>query len=182
MLLIGFAGGCADSHGRVEIFGRGMVGYRPRKRGWREVEIGRGSSDATCPVVALQTWLNFARIAHVPSSGGSAVKARTSALTRCSTRKWRASSRRRHWLPACDPTSAKLSRPKSSPAAGLASSAEADGRYVQKQLGHPHRMTRKYQRRRDRFRMNLTRHPAARFTQLPRQLRSPITLAKRSHF
>jgi hypothetical protein len=27
------------------------------KTGWREVEIGRGSSAPTCPVVALQTWL-----------------------------------------------------------------------------------------------------------------------------
>ncbi len=36
------------------------------KTGWREVEIGRGSSDATCPVVALETWLKFARIAHGP--------------------------------------------------------------------------------------------------------------------
>jgi hypothetical protein len=24
------------------------------KTGWREVEIGRGSADATCPVLALQ--------------------------------------------------------------------------------------------------------------------------------
>lgn len=31
-----------------------------------EVEIGRGSSDATCPAVALQTWLKLARIAHGP--------------------------------------------------------------------------------------------------------------------
>ena len=43
-------------------------------------------------------------------------------------------------------------------AAGLASSAEVDERYVQKQLGHASaEMTRKYQRRRDRFRINLTK-------------------------
>ncbi|GLS34662.1 hypothetical protein GCM10010869_02500 [Mesorhizobium tianshanense] len=36
------------------------------KTGWREVEIGRGSSNATCPVVALQSWLRLARIAHGP--------------------------------------------------------------------------------------------------------------------
>ena len=42
--------------------------------------------------------------------------------------------------------------------AGLASSAEVDERYVQKQLGHTSaEMTRKYQRRRDRFRVNLTK-------------------------
>ena len=41
---------------------------------------------------------------------------------------------------------------------GLASSAEVDERYVQKQLGHTSaEMTRKYQRRRDRFRVNLTK-------------------------
>jgi integrase len=42
--------------------------------------------------------------------------------------------------------------------AGLASSAEVDQRYVQKQLGLASaEMTRKYQRRRDRFRVNLTK-------------------------
>lgn len=42
--------------------------------------------------------------------------------------------------------------------AGLASSAEVDERYVQKQLGHASaEMTRRYQRRRDRFRLNLTK-------------------------
>jgi integrase len=40
----------------------------------------------------------------------------------------------------------------------LASSAEVDERYVQKQLGHASaEMTRRYQRRRDRFRVNLTK-------------------------
>ena len=39
-----------------------------------------------------------------------------------------------------------------------ATSAEVDERYVQKQLGHASaEMTRKYQRRRDRFRINLTK-------------------------
>jgi integrase len=42
--------------------------------------------------------------------------------------------------------------------AGLASSAAVDERYVQKQLGHASaEMTRRYQRRRDRFRVNLTK-------------------------
>lgn len=42
--------------------------------------------------------------------------------------------------------------------AGLASSVEVDERYVQKQLGHASaEMTRRYQRRRDRFRVNLTK-------------------------
>ena len=42
--------------------------------------------------------------------------------------------------------------------AGLASSAEVDERYVQRQLGHASaEMTRRYQRRRDRFRVNLNK-------------------------
>ena len=42
--------------------------------------------------------------------------------------------------------------------AGLPSSAEIDERYVQRQLGHAcAEMTRRYQRRRDRFRANLTK-------------------------
>jgi integrase len=42
--------------------------------------------------------------------------------------------------------------------AGLASSADVDERYIQKQLGHASaEMTRRYQRRRDRFRVNLTK-------------------------
>ena len=41
---------------------------------------------------------------------------------------------------------------------GLASSAEVDERYIQKQLGHASaEMTRRYQRRRDRLRVNLTK-------------------------
>lgn len=41
---------------------------------------------------------------------------------------------------------------------GLASSAEVDERYVRKQLGHASaEMTRKYQRRHDRFRVNLNK-------------------------
>ncbi len=42
--------------------------------------------------------------------------------------------------------------------AGLASSAEVDERHIQKQLGHAStEMTRGFQRRRDRFRVNLTK-------------------------
>ena len=42
--------------------------------------------------------------------------------------------------------------------AGLASSAEVDERYMQKHLGHAStEITRRYQRRRDRFRVNLTK-------------------------
>ncbi len=36
------------------------------KTGWRNVEVGRGSSDRSCPVAALETWLRLGRIAHGP--------------------------------------------------------------------------------------------------------------------
>jgi site-specific recombinase XerD len=82
MLLLGFAGGLRrsemvgldvgrdqtdDSSGWIEIFpGKGLLVTLRGKTGWREVEIGRGSVDASCPLVALQIWLKLARIAHGP--------------------------------------------------------------------------------------------------------------------
>jgi hypothetical protein len=42
-----------------------LVTLRGKTR-WREVEVACGSSDATCPVVALRTWLKFVRIANGP--------------------------------------------------------------------------------------------------------------------
>lgn len=77
MLLIGFAGGLrrseltgldrgreqtADCRGWVEILPGGLLVTLRGKTGWREVEIARGSAPATCPVVALETWLTYARI------------------------------------------------------------------------------------------------------------------------
>jgi integrase len=81
MLLLGFAGGLRrseilgldvardhteDGRGWVEVLEKGILVTLRGKTGWREVEVGRGSSDATCPVVALETWLKFGRIAHGP--------------------------------------------------------------------------------------------------------------------
>lgn len=81
MLLIGFAGGLRRSEitgldlgrnqtedGRVwiEIFDKGMLVTLRDKTGWREVEVGHGSSDATCPVVAVETWIKFAKLAKGP--------------------------------------------------------------------------------------------------------------------
>ena len=68
MLLIGFAGGLRrseitgldlgreqteDGRGWIEIFDKGALVTLRGKTGWREVEIGRGSSDATCRVAAM---------------------------------------------------------------------------------------------------------------------------------
>ena len=36
------------------------------KTGWRDVEIGRGSSEQTCPVHTLEQWLHFAKIDFGP--------------------------------------------------------------------------------------------------------------------
>jgi integrase len=81
ILLIGFAGRLHrseivgldvqkgqtdDGGGWVEVGDeRLLVTLRGRTR-FRTVEIGRGSSDATCPVAALEMWLRFARITHGP--------------------------------------------------------------------------------------------------------------------
>src|SRR5271156_4219431 len=80
ILLLGFAGGLRRSEivgpaghpedaldgGWVEFLDGGLLLTLRGKTGWREVEIGRGSSDATCPVAALETWMKFARISRGP--------------------------------------------------------------------------------------------------------------------
>ena len=177
MLLLGFAGGlrrsevvgldCGrdqteDSSGWVEILDKGMLLRLRGKTGWREVEVGRGSSDATCPVVALETWLKLARIAHGPlfrrvTGQGKAVGANRlndQEVARLVKRTALAAGVRGD-LPEGQ---RGMMFAGHSLRAGLASSAEVDERYVQKQLGQASaEMTRKYQRRRDRFRVNLTK-------------------------
>ncbi|KWV47964.1 hypothetical protein AS026_12915 [Rhizobium altiplani] len=81
MLLISFAGGLRrleivgldlgrdqteDGRGWIEILDKGLLVTLRGKTGWREVEIGHGSSDTTCPIVAVETWIKFARIARGP--------------------------------------------------------------------------------------------------------------------
>ena len=178
MLLLGFAGGLRrsevvgldvgrdqteDSSGWIEFFpDKGLLVTLRGKTGWREVEVGRGSADATCPVVALQTWLKFARIAHGPlfrrvTGQGKAVGANRlndQEVARLVKRTALAAGVRGD-LPEGQ---RGMMFAGHSLRAGLASSAEVDERYVQKQLGHASaEMTRKYQRRRDRFRVNLTK-------------------------
>ncbi|TPK61511.1 site-specific integrase [Mesorhizobium sp. B2-3-3] len=177
MLLLGFTGGlrrsevvgldCGrdqteDSSGWIEILEKGLLITLRGKTGWREVEIGRGSSDATCPVVAVQIWLKLARIAHGPlfrrvTGQGKAVgsnRLNDQEVARLVKRTALAAGVRGD-LP--EGQRGKLFAGHSL-RAGLASSAEVDERHVQKQLGHASaEMTRKYQRRRDRFRVNLTK-------------------------
>ncbi len=177
MLLIGFAGGlrrseitgldCGrnqteDGRGWVEVLPGGLLVMLRGKTGWREVEIGRGSSDATCPVVALETWLKFARIAHGPLFRRVTGQGKKVGPERLADREIARLVKRtalaagvRADLPEADRAALFSGH---SLRAGLASSAEVEERHVQKQLGHASaEMTRKYQRRRDRFRINLTK-------------------------
>ncbi|MBK0328871.1 tyrosine-type recombinase/integrase [Rhodobacteraceae bacterium F11138] len=151
-----------DSGGWIEIFDKGALLTLNAKTGWREVEIGRGSSDQTCPVQALEQWLHFAKIDCGPVFVGTSRDGKRASETRLND-KHVARLIKRTVLDAG--IRSELSEKERlalfsghSLRAGLASSAEVDERYVQKQLGHASaEMTRRYQRRRDRFRVNLTK-------------------------
>ena len=177
MLLVGFAGGlrrseitgldCGrdqseDGRGWVEFMDQGLLVTLRGKSGWREVEIGRGSSDATCPIAALRSWLRFAKIYHGPMFRRISGKTETVGLERLNDREVARLVKRAALSaglrPDLSPGKRALSYAGHSLRAGLASSAEVEERYVQKQLGHASaEMTRRYQRRRDRFRVNLTK-------------------------
>ncbi|EKS32936.1 MAG TPA: integrase [Afipia sp.] len=177
MLLLGFAGGLRrseivgldvardqteDGRGWVEVFDKGVLVTLRGKTGWREVEVGRGSSDATCPVVALQTWLKLARIAHGPLFRRVTGQGKAVGSERLNDQEVARLVKRVALAAGVRGDLSEGEREQKfaghSLRAGLASSAEVDERYVQKQLGHASaEMTRKYQRRRDRFRVNLTK-------------------------
>ena len=175
ILLLGFAGGLrrseitgldcgpedtVDGAGWIERFDEGILLTLRGKTGWREVEVSKGSSDATCPVSALETWLRFGRIERGPLF--RPVIGKSVGSGRLTDR--HVARLVKHTAMAAgvrgDLSEAERERKFSghSLRAGLASSAEVDERYVQKQLGHASaEMTRRYQRRRDRFRVNLTK-------------------------
>jgi integrase len=177
ILLLGYAGGLRRSeivgldHGKddtpesggwVEIFGDGAILTLNAKTGWREVEIGRGSSEQTCPVHALEQWLHFGKIDFGPIFTRTSRDGKRALETRLSDKHVARLIKTtvlkggiRSELPEKDRLALFSGH---SLRAGLASSAEIDERYVQKQLGHASaEMTRRYQRRRDRFRVNLTK-------------------------
>lgn len=177
MLLIGFAGGLrraeivALDHGKddtpnsggwVEVLEDGVLITLRGKTGWREVEIARGSSDQTCPVHALTQWLHYARIDFGPifvATSRNGLKATGERLSdKHVARLIKSCAREAGLRPELPEAERARLFSGHSLRAGLASSAEVDERYVQKQLGHASaEMTRRYQRRRDRFRVNLTK-------------------------
>ena len=177
ILAIGFAGGLRRSEivgldcgpgqtengaGWIEIFPEGALLTIRGKTGWREVEIGRGSKADTCPVALLETWMWLGRIGHGPlfraiarKNGGVASErltdkhvvrlVKTCALAAGLRGDLAEGERRRAFA-------------GHSLRAGLASSAQIEEAHVQKHLGHASaEMTRRYQRKRDRFSVNLTK-------------------------
>lgn len=177
ILLIGFAGGLRrseivsldhgkddtpDSGGWVEVLEDGILVTLRGKTGWREVEVARGSSDQTCPVHALEQWLHYAKIDFGPifvAVSRNGLKATDERLSdKHVARLIKTCAREAGLRPELSEKERAALFSGHSLRAGLASSAEVDERYVQKQLGHASaEMTRRYQRRRDRFRINLTK-------------------------
>lgn len=169
MLLIGFAGGLRrselvgldhgrddtiDSAGWVQVLEDGLVLTLRGKTGWREVEIARGSAPETCPATALSLWLKAAQIDFGPLFTSVSRDGLRSTGARLSDKHVARLAKSCAEAAGLDPRQYS----GHSLRAGLATSAEVDERYVQKQLGHASaEMTRRYQRNRDRFRVNLTK-------------------------
>ena len=132
------------------------------KTGWREVEIGRGSRPETCPVALLETWMRLGRIHRGPvfrpiarKNGGVSSERLTDKHVARLVQKTALKAGIRGDLTEGE---RRLAFGGHSLRAGLASSAQIEEAHVQKHLGHASpEMTRRYQRKRDRFRVNLTK-------------------------
>ncbi len=132
------------------------------KTGWREVEIGRGSRPETCPVALLETWLRLGRISRGPlfrkvarKNGGVSADRLTDKHVARLIQKTALAAGLRGDLTEGE---RRLAFSGHSLRAGLASSAQIEEAHVQRHLGHASaEMTRRYQRKRDRFKVNLTK-------------------------
>ena len=177
ILAIGFAGGlrrseivgldCGhrqteDGSGWIELFPEGALLTIHGKTGWRDVEIGRGSRPDTCPVALLETWLRLGRIGHGPlfraiarKNGGVSGERLTDKHVVRLVKTCALAAGLRGDLAEGE---RRLAFGGHSLRAGLASSAQIEEAHVQKHLGHASaEMTRRYQRKRDRFTINLTK-------------------------
>ncbi len=177
ILAIGFAGGlrrseivgldCGprqteDGSGWVELFPEGVLLTIRGKTGWRDVEIGRGSRPDTCPVALLETWLRLGRISHGPlfrpiarKNGGVSGQRLTDKHVVRLVKSCALAAGLRGDLSEGE---RRLAFGGHSLRAGLASSAQIEEAHVQRHLGHASaEMTRRYQRKRDRFQINLTK-------------------------
>ena len=114
------------------------------------------------PVALLETWMRLGRVAHGPlfrriakkNAGVAAERLTDKHVARLVQKTALAAGIRR------DLSEGERKRAFSghSLRAGLASSAQIEEAHVQKHLGHASaEMTRRYQRKRDRFRVNLTK-------------------------
>ena len=177
ILAIGFAGGlrrseivgldCGprqteDGSGWIELFPEGALLTIRGKTGWRDVEIGRGSRPDTCPVALLGTWLRLGRISHgalfrpiARKNGGVSGERLTDKHVVRLVKTCALAAGLRGDLTEGE---RRLAFGGHSLRAGLASSAQIEETHVQKHLGHASaEMTRRYQRKRDRFTINLTK-------------------------
>lgn len=177
ILLIGFAGALrrseivgldcgpeqtADSGGWIEILEAGMLLTVRGKTGWRNVEVARGSSERSCPVQALETWLKLARIAKGPvfrrvRQRNSDVGAERLADVQVARLVKRTAMKAgvRADLPEAQRQALFSGHSLRS---GFASSAAVDEAHIQRQLGHASaEMTRGYRQQRERFKLNLTK-------------------------
>ena len=132
------------------------------KTGWREVEIGRGSKPETCPVALLETWMRLGRISHGPLFRPIARKNGGVSSERLSDKHVARLVQKTAMQAGIRGDLTEVERKRAfgghSLRAGLASSAQIEEAHVQKHLGHASaEMTRRYQRKRDRFRVNLTK-------------------------
>ena len=134
------AGRDPERAGRIAIEAKGLLVQVKGKTGWREVEIGRGLSETTCPIVALETWLKFARISHGPLFRRVARSGKAVAAERLADRHVARLVKQAAMAAGVRGDLSEAERKGKfaghSLRAGLASSAQVDERYVRKQLGH----------------------------------------------